>query len=55
MYSNGYDIYNRPSEVWLKDAIPAEDCFVTRFSGLAKELNISRPTLDKLIKQHEQN
>ena len=24
MYSNGYDIYNRPVEEWTKDAIPAE-------------------------------
>ena len=38
MYSNGYDIYTRPSDEWIKDAVSVEDEFVQSFGRLAKEL-----------------
>lgn len=38
MYSNGYDIYTRPSSEWIKEAISVEDEFVQSFGELAKEL-----------------
>lgn len=41
MYSNGYDIYERPPEIWKKDAIAADDEFVRTFAKLAKELNMA--------------
>ncbi len=41
MYSNGYDIYNRPVESWSKDAISIDHPFVTTFGQLAKELNMA--------------
>ena len=41
MYSNGYDIYNRPAEEWIKDAIPATSEFVQSFGKLAKELDMA--------------
>ncbi|MBQ4087736.1 MAG: carbon-nitrogen hydrolase family protein [Clostridia bacterium] len=41
MFSCGYDIYERPPEVWTKDAISADDLFITRFSDLAAELSMA--------------
>jgi len=41
MFSNGYDIYNRPSHEWVKDAISADSEFVMTFSNLAKELDMA--------------
>ena len=41
MFSNGYDIYNRPANLWKKDAIDIESDFVTTFGSLAKELNMA--------------
>ncbi|MBQ7119176.1 MAG: carbon-nitrogen hydrolase family protein [Oscillospiraceae bacterium] len=41
MFSCGYDIYNRPFEVWEKDAIPKDDEFVKAFSKLAAELDMA--------------
>lgn len=41
MFSNGYDIYNRPSREWVKDAISADSEFVMTFSNLAKELDMA--------------
>lgn len=41
MWSNGYDIYNRPFEVWKNDAIESEGDFVNEFGKLAKELNMA--------------
>ena len=38
MWSNGYDIYNRPVEVWTKEAIRIDSDFVKAFANLAKEL-----------------
>ena len=39
MWSNGYDIYDTPPEVWTKNAIPSESDFVNTFSRLSKQLN----------------
>ena len=41
MYSNGYDIYNRPATEWVKDAITLESNFVQSFGKLAKELEMA--------------
>lgn len=41
MWSNGYDISNRPPEVWAEDAISADSGFVTSFGELAGELNMA--------------
>ena len=41
MYSNGYDIYNRPAEEWTKDAVSLESEFVQSFGILAKELDMA--------------
>ena len=41
MYSNGYDIYNRPAEEWTKDVISVKSEFVQSFGKLAKELSIA--------------
>ena len=41
MYSNGYDIYNRPATEWIKDAITLESNFVQSFGILAKELEMA--------------
>lgn len=41
MWSNGYDIYNRPVDEWRAEAIPADGCFVNAFRELAKELEMA--------------
>ncbi len=41
MWSCGYDIYDRPADVWKADAIPADSPFVMKFGGLAKELDMA--------------
>lgn len=41
MWSCGYDIYDRPPEVWKRDAISAESEFVRAFGELARELEIA--------------
>ncbi len=41
MWSNGYDIYERPADAWVRDAITADDAFVTDFGTLAKRLNMA--------------
>ena len=41
MFSCGYDIYERSTEEWTRDAIPPEHGFVTQFSELAKELSMA--------------
>ena len=41
MFSIGYDIYDRPAEVWTAEAIPADDEFVTSFGKLAAELGMA--------------
>ena len=41
MYSCGYDIYDRPYDVWGKEAVDAESGFVAGFADIAKELNMA--------------
>lgn len=41
MFSNGYDIYERPADEWTNDAIEVESDFVNTFKALAKELNMA--------------
>lgn len=41
MWSCGYDIYERPPEVWKRDAISAESDFVREFGKLARELGMA--------------
>lgn len=41
MWSNGYDIYDRPTEVWIREAIDTQSDFVNSFGTLAKELNMA--------------
>lgn len=41
MWSCGYDIYDRPAEVWKRDAISADSSFVNSFGELSRELNIA--------------
>lgn len=41
MFSNGYNIYERPADVWTKEAIPADSPFVETFGRLAGELHMA--------------
>ncbi len=41
MYSNGYDIYERPFAEWKNDAISIDSEFVREFKSLAKELEMA--------------
>lgn len=41
MWSNGYNIYDRPADAWLAEAIDADSDFVTTFGKLAKELDMA--------------
>ena len=41
MWSNGYNIYDRPVNEWKKEAISVDSNFVNTFGGLAKELNMA--------------
>ena len=41
MWSNGYNIYNRPVDRWKAEAIPAGSEFVNAFGALAGELNMA--------------
>ncbi|MCI5954542.1 MAG: carbon-nitrogen hydrolase family protein [Lachnospiraceae bacterium] len=41
MWSNGYNIYNRPVEEWKAEAIPADSGFVNAFGRLAGELDMA--------------
>lgn len=41
MFSIGYDIYERPAEVWTAEAISADDEFVLTFWRLAAELEMA--------------
>lgn len=41
MYSCGYDIYERPSGEWLKDAVCAKSEFIKAFGDEAKKLNMA--------------
>lgn len=41
MWSNGYNIYNRPVSEWMNEAIYADGDFVNTFGLLAKELGMA--------------
>lgn len=41
MWSNGYNIYNRPAEEWKAEAIDPNGDFVNAFGGIAKELGMA--------------
>lgn len=41
MWSNGYNIYNRPVEEWKAESIPVDSDFVNIFGKLAGELSLS--------------
>ena len=41
MWSNGYNIYNRPAEEWKAEAVSAESGFVNSFGRLAEELKMA--------------
>lgn len=41
MWSNGYNIYNRPVEEWKAEAIEIDSDFVNSFGNLAKELDMA--------------
>lgn len=41
MWSNGYNIYDRPVEVWSQEAINKNSLFVCEFGSFAKELNMA--------------
>lgn len=41
MWSNGYDIYSRPPEVWMNDAIDADHLFVSSFAEEARDLGMA--------------
>ena len=41
MWSNGYNIYNRPVSDWIKEAIDVESKFIEEYKKLAKELEVA--------------
>ena len=41
MWSNGYRIYDRPTEEWKSEAVSADGSFVHTFQSLAKELDMA--------------
>lgn len=41
MWSNGYNIYNRPVDEWKKDAISIDSDFISSFGRLAKQLDMA--------------
>ncbi len=41
MWSNGYDIYDRPPEQWTEEAVSADSRFVRAFGALAGELRMA--------------
>lgn len=41
MWSCSYDIYDRPPEVWKRDAISTDSSFVNVFGELARELHMA--------------
>ena len=41
MYSMGYDLYARPEEDWLAEAIPKDSAYVTMLADAARELDMA--------------
>ncbi len=53
MWSNGYNIYNRPVDEWQAEAISADSKFVGFYGSLAKELGLAIGVT--LLEKHEGN
>lgn len=51
MWSNGYNIYNRPAAAWMSEAISGNGDFVNAFGRLAKELDMAVGIT--LLEKHE--
>lgn len=51
MWSNGYNIYNRPAAAWKAEAISGSGDFVNTFGSLAKELGMAIGIT--LLEKHE--
>lgn len=51
MWSDGYNIYGRPAEVWTAEAIPADGEFVSAHGRLAAELDMAIGVT--LLEKHE--
>lgn len=51
MWSNGYNIYNRPVDQWTAEAISADSEYVCTFGKLAKKLNMAIGVT--LLEKHE--
>ncbi|WP_418666552.1 carbon-nitrogen hydrolase family protein [Allofournierella sp.] len=51
MWSNGYNIYDRPASEWEAEAIPVNDGFVHTFGRLAKKLSMAIGIT--LLEKHE--
>lgn len=41
MWSNGYNIYDRPAAMWKSEAIPLNSNFISAFGSLAEKLNMA--------------
>lgn len=41
MWSNGYNIYDRPAEEWMAEAVPNDGSFVRAFQDTARDLGIA--------------
>ena len=41
MWSNGYNIHNRPVDEWIKDAVSVDSDFINTFKNLAKQLDMA--------------
>lgn len=51
MWSNGYNIYNRPVDQWTAEAISVDSEYVCKFGNLAKRLNMAIGVT--LLEKHE--
>ncbi len=51
MWSNGYDIYELPAEIWTAQAVSADSDFVCRFGELAEKLDMA--ICITLLEKHE--
>lgn len=53
MFSNGYNIYNRPFSIWKEEAITADSFYVKTFQDLAKQLDLA--IVITLLENHNGN
>ena len=52
MWSNGYNIYDRPAEEWMAEAVPNDGSFVRAFQDTARDLGtVSYTHLDVYKRQ----